>query len=95
MEATRTNPKAVADFGVDAIAEHFALIMSKFATQPIVIGHSFGGLLAERLLGDGHAAAAVAIELRPSRGYCHFHCPRCESRSWLCEIPETSTPQSR
>jgi len=68
VEATRTNPKAVADFGVDAIAEHFSLIMSKFATQPIVIGHSFGGLLAERLLGDGHAAAAVAIDAAPIKG---------------------------
>src|SRR3954468_16778517 len=68
VEATRTNPKAVADFGVDAIAEHFSLIMSKFATQPIVIGHSFGGLLAERLLGDDHAAAAVAIDAAPIKG---------------------------
>jgi hypothetical protein len=23
--------------------------------RPIVVGHSFGGLLAEKLLGDGHA----------------------------------------
>ena len=65
---TRANPDAVADYGVEAVADHFAAMMSKFPTQPVVIGHSFGGLLAEKLLGEGHAAAAVGIDAAPQKG---------------------------
>ena len=31
-------------------------------TKPIVIGHSFGGLIAQKLLAEGLAVAAVAID---------------------------------
>jgi pimeloyl-ACP methyl ester carboxylesterase len=65
---TRANPDAVADVGVDEITEHYATAMASLATPPIVIGHSFGGLIAEKLLGDGHAAAAVAIDAAPIKG---------------------------
>ena len=30
--------------------------------QPILIGHSFGGLIAEKLLGMDRGAAAIAID---------------------------------
>ena len=33
-----------------------------------MIGHSFGGLIVEKLLGDGHAAAGVAIDAAPIKG---------------------------
>ena len=36
--------------------------------KPIVIGHSFGGMLAEKLLGDNHAAAAIAIDAAQIKG---------------------------
>jgi alpha-beta hydrolase superfamily lysophospholipase len=36
--------------------------------QPIVIGHSFGGLIVEKLLGEGLAAAGVAIDAAPIKG---------------------------
>ena len=36
--------------------------------KPIVIGHSFGGLIAQRLLGEDLAAAAVAIDPAPIKG---------------------------
>jgi pimeloyl-ACP methyl ester carboxylesterase len=68
VEDTRKNPDAVADYGVEAVADHFAAIMSKYPTKPIVIGHSFGGLLAEKLLGDDHAVAAVGIDAAPQKG---------------------------
>src|SRR5258708_5921730 len=35
---------------------------------PVVIGHSFGGLIAQRLLGQDLAAAAVAIDAAPIKG---------------------------
>jgi pimeloyl-ACP methyl ester carboxylesterase len=36
--------------------------------RPIVIGHSFGGLVAQSLLGQDLAAAAVAIDPAPIKG---------------------------
>jgi non-heme chloroperoxidase len=36
--------------------------------KPSVIGHSFGGLIAQRLAGEGVAAVTVAIDPAPFRG---------------------------
>jgi pimeloyl-ACP methyl ester carboxylesterase len=68
VEATRANADAVADHGIDEIAERYATFMATLPSRPIVIGHSFGGLLAEKLLGDGHAIAGVGIDAAPIKG---------------------------
>jgi pimeloyl-ACP methyl ester carboxylesterase len=67
-QATRLNPTAVAGYGVTEIANHIAGQLSKFNRKPIVIGHSFGGLLAQNLLGRDLASAAIAIDPAPIRG---------------------------
>jgi pimeloyl-ACP methyl ester carboxylesterase len=64
-EATRANPDALAGYGVTEIAEHIA---KQLSGKPILIGHSFGGLLAQNLLGRDLAAAAVAIDPAPFKG---------------------------
>lgn len=65
---TRENPSAQAGFGIDDITEHFAKVLDGYDQRPIVIGHSFGGLIAQKLLGQGKAAAAVAIDPAPIKG---------------------------
>lgn len=67
-EATRRNPKAVAGYGVAQIADHIAGQFKEFDRKPILIGHSFGGLLAQNLLGRDLAAAAIAIDPAPIKG---------------------------
>jgi len=67
-EATRQNPAAVAGYGVIEIADHIAAQLKAFAKRPILIGHSFGGLLAQNLLGRDLAAAAVAVDPAPIKG---------------------------
>ena len=62
VEQTRDNASGLADKGIDDITRHYATIIDGLATQPIVIGHSFGGLIAQRLLGEARAVAAVAID---------------------------------
>jgi hypothetical protein len=47
---------------------HFAEIVGALDAKPIIIGHSFGGLLAEKLLGQDLAAAAVAIDPAQIKG---------------------------
>ena len=67
-EATRKNANAVAGFGVAEIADHIARQLKTFERKPILIGHSFGGLLVQNLLGRDLASAAVAIDPAPIKG---------------------------
>lgn len=67
-EATRADPDATAGFGVDDITEAYAKTLATLGTLPIVVGHSFGGLIAQKLLSRGQAAAAVAISPAPIKG---------------------------
>jgi pimeloyl-ACP methyl ester carboxylesterase len=59
---TRKNPAAVADKGIDAITGAYLDVIAALPARPVVIGHSFGGLIAQKLLAQGAAAAAVAID---------------------------------
>jgi len=68
VEATRATPDAVAEHGIDDVTEHYAQIIETLPAPPILIGHSFGGMLAEKLLGQNRAAAAVAIDAAPIKG---------------------------
>ncbi len=67
-EATRRNGNAVAGYGVTEIADHIAGQLKAFGRKPILIGHSFGGLLVQNLLGRDLAAAAIAIDPAPIKG---------------------------
>jgi pimeloyl-ACP methyl ester carboxylesterase len=59
---TRADPDAMAKIGIAEIVEHYAQLIGSPATKPIIVGHSFGGLVAQELLANGVAAAAVAID---------------------------------
>jgi len=67
-EATRRNADAVAGYGVAEIADHIAGQLKALKRKPILIGHSFGGLLVQNLLGRDLAAAAIAIDPAPIKG---------------------------
>lgn len=66
--AARGNPHAQARFGILQLTEHFAAVIEQFDAPPIAIGHSFGGLIAQKLLGQNRVAAAVAINPAPIKG---------------------------
>ncbi len=72
VEETRQKPDQVAGKGIDDIVSHYAQIIRRLETPPIVIGHSFGGLIAQRLLGEDLAAAAVAIDPAPIKGVIYL-----------------------
>jgi pimeloyl-ACP methyl ester carboxylesterase len=65
---TRGNPDALADQGIDEVADHYKALIDTLGTKPIVIGHSFGGMIAEKLLGDDYAAAAIGIDAAQIKG---------------------------
>src|SRR5690349_4446408 len=67
-QATRRNPQALAGYGVTEIADHIAGQLKSLTRKPILIGHSFGGLLVQNLLGRDLGVAGVAIDPAPIRG---------------------------
>lgn len=67
-ESTRSDPTGMVDVGVDRICDAYAETIAGLGAPPIVVGHSFGGLVAQQLLGRGQAAAAVAISPAPIKG---------------------------
>lgn len=68
VEQARENPDAVADIGIDDATGHFASIIADLGRPPVIIGHSFGGLITEKLLGQGIGLAGVAIDPAQIKG---------------------------
>jgi len=62
------HPEAFAHKSIGQVADHFAAIIGSLAEKPAIIGHSFGGLLAQILAGRGLAAVSVAVDPAPFRG---------------------------
>jgi non-heme chloroperoxidase len=59
---------AIAPETIGEVAAHFAGIAETLDRRPAIIGHSFGGLIAQILAGQGRSAATVAIDPAPFRG---------------------------
>lgn len=68
VEAARTNPEAFAGKGVVQVADHFAEAIGGLDRKPAIVGHSFGGLIAQILAGRGLSAATVAVDPAPFKG---------------------------
>jgi pimeloyl-ACP methyl ester carboxylesterase len=68
VEETRDNPDAVAGHGINDVVAHYSEIVQSLDAKPVLIGHSFGGLIVQRLLGNGLGAAGVAIDAAPIKG---------------------------
>jgi len=62
------DPEVFANKTVGQVADHYAAIIGRLDRKPIVVGHSFGGLLTQILAGRGLAAVSVAIDSAPFRG---------------------------
>jgi pimeloyl-ACP methyl ester carboxylesterase len=62
------NPSAMAGKTVGQVADHLSAVIAQLERKPAIIGHSFGGLLAQILAGRGQSAVTVAIDPAPFRG---------------------------
>jgi alpha-beta hydrolase superfamily lysophospholipase len=51
-----------------AVVDHFKEILSGLATPPVLIGHSIGGLVVQKLINEGFGALGVAISPAPPQG---------------------------
>ena len=66
--AAHANPDSLAGTSVPDVADHVQAVIETLERKPIVIGHSFGGLLVQIIAGRGLAAGTVSIDPAPSRG---------------------------
>lgn len=84
------NPDVFANKTVGQVADHFTDIADQLDRKPAVIGHSFGGLLAQIVAGRGRSAATVAIDAAPFRGVLPLPVSALRSSS-----PVLSNPANR
>ena len=64
----KAHPDVFAGKSIQEVADHFEDVIHGLDAKPVIIGHSFGGLLTQILAGRGLASASVAIDPAPFRG---------------------------
>ena len=57
-----------AQLGIEEIVAHYETIINELEQPPIIVGHSFGGLMTQILLDRGLGSAGVAIAPAPIKG---------------------------
>jgi pimeloyl-ACP methyl ester carboxylesterase len=68
VEEGRRRPELFAGKSVGGVTDHFAQIIGLLNERPAIVGHSFGGLITQKLAGQGLAAVSVPIDPAPFRG---------------------------
>ena len=68
----RPNDTALAKTTITDVVNSYADFIKTLPEKPIIIGHSFGGLITQILLDRGLAAAAVAVHSVPPFGVIPF-----------------------
>ncbi|MEU7854151.1 alpha/beta hydrolase [Nonomuraea sp. NPDC049141] len=90
VEALRKSPEVMNGLGVTEVADHYEAIIREQTRPPIIIGHSFGGLVTQILLDRGLGAAGVAIHTAPIQGVL-----RLPISSLRAAFPVLSNPVNR
>jgi alpha-beta hydrolase superfamily lysophospholipase len=68
VEQLREDADALAGLGLTEIVDHYEALIRGLEQPPVLIGHSFGGLIVELLLDRGLGRAGVALSPAPPKG---------------------------
>jgi pimeloyl-ACP methyl ester carboxylesterase len=68
VEELRRDPTPLNGLGIKEIVDHYDTFIRGLAREPVIMGHSFGGLVTEMLCDRGLGAAGVAISPAPFKG---------------------------
>jgi non-heme chloroperoxidase len=68
VDEAKRDPEVFANKHIQQVAEYYCDAIRQLNKKPAVIGHSFGGLLAQKIAGTGVSAVTVAIDPAPFRG---------------------------
>ena len=62
VEDIRSNPEPLKGIGLKQIADHYEAIIRGLPEKPIIMGHSFGGVIMQMLADRGLGVAYVGVE---------------------------------
>jgi len=68
VEELREATEAIEGLGLTEIVDHYQAQVEALAEPPVLVGHSFGGLIVELLLDRGLGRAGVAMSPAPPKG---------------------------
>jgi alpha-beta hydrolase superfamily lysophospholipase len=68
VEQLREDADELAGLGLTEIVDHYERLIRELDQPPVLIGHSFGGLIVELLLDRGLGRAGVALSPAPPKG---------------------------
>ncbi|MES2438981.1 MAG: alpha/beta hydrolase [Verrucomicrobiota bacterium] len=64
----RRDPSGLNGVGAQEVVDHYAGIIRGLSEPPIIMGHSYGGVITQILIDRGLGAAGVAIDSVPPKG---------------------------
>ncbi len=64
----KEHPEVFAKKMVQQVTDHYLEAVAQLDRSPAVIGHSTGGLIAQKIAGEGVAAVTVSIDNAPFKG---------------------------
>jgi pimeloyl-ACP methyl ester carboxylesterase len=68
VEAVRKNPSALKGLKLKTVVDHYDRIIRKLDSPPIIIGHSFGGLITQMLIDRGLGSAGILVDSAQTAG---------------------------
>ena len=68
VQELREDADVLAGLGLTEIVDHYERLIGELDQPPVLIGHSFGGLIVEILLDRGLGRAGVALSPAPPKG---------------------------
>ncbi|MCZ4602455.1 alpha/beta fold hydrolase [Streptomyces sp. Lzd4kr] len=99
VTGVRSHPVVPTEVGLEAVMSHYARIIGSLTEVPVLIGHSVGGLIAQKLIGMHIGRAAVAIapacvgqapSIRSCPELCSQLCARREAGDLTSSLPLTA-----
>lgn len=87
VEDVRRNPSALAGLGITEVVDHYEKFVRALEEPPILVGHSFGGLIVQILLDRGLGAVGVAIDSATPKGIWKLPFSAIESVSPVLSNP--------
>jgi pimeloyl-ACP methyl ester carboxylesterase len=68
VEAIRKDPSALKGLKLKTVVDHYDRIIRKLDAQPVLIGHSFGGLIVQMLVDRGLGSAGILVDSAQTAG---------------------------
>jgi pimeloyl-ACP methyl ester carboxylesterase len=68
VEAIRKDPSPLKRLKLKTVVDHYERIIRKLDAPPIIMGHSFGGLITQMLIDRGLGAAGVLVDSAQTAG---------------------------